>query len=140
MEGPPHYAAPNKIFEEAAFLVRFRSMLIMEDGPALWLARGTPRRWFEQGKKISVKNAPTHFGTLAYEIVSDVDHGKINAIVEMPSRNPPKSVLLRLRHPKSLPMKSVTVNGNPWTDFDPVKETVRLHDVNGTVKVEADYR
>ena len=60
-----------------------------------------------------MKNAPTHFGTVAYEIVSDVDHGKITATVEMPSRNPPKSVLLRLRHPKALPIKSVTVNGKP---------------------------
>ena len=60
---------------------------------------------------------------MAYEIVSDVDHGKITATVEMPSRNPPKSVLLRFRHPKASPIKSVTVNGKPWTDFDPVKES-----------------
>ena len=86
-----------------------------------------------------MKNAPTHFGTVAYEIVSDADNGKIAATVEMPSRNPPKSVVLRLRHPKALPMKSVMVNGSPWTDFDPSKEAVRLHDVKGSVKVEVGY-
>ena len=79
------------------------------------------------------------FGTLAYEITSDVDNGKITASVEMPSRNPPKSVLVRFRHPKATPVKSVTVNGQTWTDFDPTKEAVRLHDVQGTVKVEAIY-
>ena len=81
------HGPPDKIFEEAAFLERFRNMLVMEDGETLWLARATPRAWLEQGKKITVKNAPTHFGTVAYEIVSDVDNGKIDATVEMPSRN-----------------------------------------------------
>ena len=81
---------------------QFRSLLVWEDGSALWLAKATPRHWLEQGKKISVKNAPTYFGTVAYEIVSDVDHGKITATVEMPSPDAAKSVLLRLRHPKAL--------------------------------------
>jgi len=130
---------PDKIFEEAAFLQRFRQMLVMEEGDSLWLARATPRAWLEQDKKISVKNSPTYFGTVAYEIVSDVDHGKIAATLEIPSRNPPKAVLLRFRHPRSLPMKSVMVNGNSWTDFDPVNEVVRLHDVKGTFKLEASY-
>ena len=75
------------------FMENFRNLLVMEDGQSLWVARATPRVWLEQGKKIAVKNAPTYFGTLAYEIVSDVDHGKIAATVEMPSRNPPKSVV-----------------------------------------------
>jgi len=93
----------------------------------------------EQGKRISVKNAPTHFGTVAYEIVSDVNAGAIAAIIEMPTRNPPQAVLLRLRHPKALPIKSVTVNGKPWKDFDPGKEFIRLHDVTGNVKIKVVY-
>jgi hypothetical protein len=121
------------------FMENFRDLLVMEDGQSLWLAKATPRVWLEQGKKIAVKNAPTYFGTVAYQIVSDVDNGKIAATVEMPGRNPPKTVLVRFRHPKALPMKSVTVNGNPWADFDPLKEVVRLHDVRGTVKLEAAY-
>ena len=86
-----------------------------------------------------MKNAPTHFGTATYEIASDVEHGTITATVKMPSRNPPKAMLLRFRHPKALPMKSVTVNGNPWSDFDPIKEVISLHYVTGTVKVESHY-
>jgi hypothetical protein len=121
------------------FMENFRDMLVMEDGQSLWIARATPRVWLEGGKKISVKNAPTYFGTLAYEIVSDMNDGKIAATVEMPSRNPPKDVLVRFRHPKSSPIKSVTVNGAEWKDFDPRKEVIRLHDVSGTVKVEAAY-
>jgi len=133
------HGPPDKIFEEAAFLERFRNMLVMEEGESLWLARAMPRAWLEQGQKASVKNAPTHFGPTGYEIVSDADNGTIAATVEMPSRRIPKSVLLRFRHPKSLPMKSVTVNGRPWADFDPVKEVIFLHDLKGTVKIESRY-
>jgi hypothetical protein len=133
------HGPPDKIFEEAAFLERFRNLLVMEDGASLWLARATPRVWLEQGKKISIRNAPTHFGTVDYEIVSDVDNGKIAATVKMPSRNTEEEVLLRLRHPRSAPIKGVLVNGKAWKDFDPAKEVVKLHDLKDTVSVEVQY-
>ena len=133
------HGPPDKIFEEAAFLERFRNLLVMDEGDSLWLARATPRAWLQQGRTISVKNAPTHFGIVSYAIISTADQGKITATVEMPSRRPPKLVLLRLRHPRALPIKSVTVNGAPWKDFDAAKEVIRLHDLTGDVKVEAAY-
>jgi len=133
------HGPPDKIFEEAAFIERFRNLLVMEDGRDLWLARATPRVWLEQGKKIAIRNAPTHFGTVNYEIVSDVENGKIAATVKMPSRNTQKAVLLRLRHPKSTPIKGVLVNGKAWKDFDPAREVVKLHDLKDTVNVEVQY-
>ncbi|MCR4414986.1 MAG: hypothetical protein NUV77_21415, partial [Thermoguttaceae bacterium] len=133
------HGPPDKIYEEACFLERFRNMLVMEIGDALWLARATPRAWFEQGKKIGVHSAPTHFGPVAYQIVSDADHRQINATVEMPTRNPPKSVVLRLRHPKSAPMRAVEVNGKDWRQFNPEKETIELKGLSGAVKVTAKY-
>jgi hypothetical protein len=133
------HGPPDKIFEEAAFLERFRNLLVMEEGESLWLARATPRVWLEQGKKISVKNAPTHFGTASYEIVSDADHGRITATVEVPSRNPPKAVLLRLRHSRALPIQSVTVNGKSWKGFGRNKEVIRLEGLTGKVTVQANY-
>jgi hypothetical protein len=121
------------------FIEQFRSLLVWEEGDILWLAKATPRHWLQQGQTISVRNAPSDFGALAYQIVSDADHGKVSATVEIPSRHPARLVLLRLRHPKALPMQSATVNGAPWTDIDPAKELIRLHDVKGTVKVECHY-
>ncbi len=121
------------------FMENFRNLLVMEEGQSLWIAKATPRAWLEQGKKISVKNAPTYFGTLAYEMVSDVENGKISATVEIPSRYPVQNVLVRFRHPQGSPIKSVTVNGQPWNDFDAGKEIIRLHDVSGTVQVTATY-
>jgi hypothetical protein len=117
-----------------------RNLLVWEDGDVLWLTRATPRAWLEQGKKISVKNAPTHFGPVAYEIVSDVDNGRIAATVEMPSRKAlAGGVVLRLRHPTTAPIKSVTVNGKPWTEFNKDKETITLKGLTGTVAVTAQY-
>ena len=133
------HGPPDKIFEEAAFLERFRNLLVMEQGDSLWIARAAPRVWLEQGKKIAAKNAPTHFGALTYEIVSDVDHGKITATVEVPSRSPPKSVLLRFRHPQAAPIKRVTVNGRNWRGFDNTQEIIRLEGLQGSVAVTARY-
>ena len=129
----------DKTFEEAAFLERVRMMLVQEEGDNLWLSRFCLREWFEQGKKISVTNSPTFFGPVEYSIISDVDNGKINATIKMPARNPPQEVRLSLRHPKSAPIKSVTVNGKEWKDFNKDKETITLKDLTGTVAVTAQY-
>jgi hypothetical protein len=145
----------DKQHNRGAFLSNFRNLLVMEQGQTLWLARATPRAWLEQGKKISVKNAPTYFGTVAYEIFSDVDNGKISVTVEMPARKAPKEVVVRLRHPKTAPIKGVTVNGpsapsagsgqagsgeaKPWTEFDKDKETITLKGLTGQVAVTAQY-
>jgi hypothetical protein len=130
---------PDKLFEESAFLERFRMMLVMEQGDALWLARATPRAWLAQGQRIAVRNAPTHFGPLSFGIVSDAEHGALLATVSLPGRNPPRAVVLRLRHPSAARLRSVTVDGKPWRDFDPTQESVHLDGLRGTVRVQARY-
>jgi hypothetical protein len=121
-----------------------RNLLVLEIGGTLWLAKATPRHWLAQGRTISVKNAPTYFGTVGYEIASAVDDGAINATVDMPARNAlqdnaPKEVVLRFRHAVSAPIKGVTVNGKPWTEFSKDKETIALKGLTGTVNVSARY-
>lgn len=121
------------------FMEQFRSLLVWEDGGDLWLAKATPRHWLAQGQRISVKNAPTDYGPAAYEIISDAAHGRITAMVDSPSRRPAKTVWLRLRHPRSAPLKRVMLNGRPWSDFDPAREVIRWPGTMGPVKVEAEY-
>jgi len=133
------HAENDKSHGRAVFLSNFRNMLVTEIGDELWLARATPRAWLEQGKTIAVGKAPTYFGSMGYEIVSDVDKGTITATIELPSRTAPKGVWLRLRHPKALPIKSVTVNGKPWKDFDADKEAIVLRGLTGKVTVTASY-
>jgi hypothetical protein len=121
------------------FMENFRNLLVMEEGDSLWVARATPRAWLQQGKKISVRNAPTYFGTLAYEISSDADQGKISATLEIPERRPPKSIFLRFRHPRAAPIQSAKVDGRPWAGIQPAGEVVELTGLAGTVAVVASY-
>ncbi len=135
---PPH-VVHDKSFEEAAFVERMRCMLVMEDDEALWLAKGTPRAWLEDGKKVSVADAPTFFGPVGYEIRSHVDAGRIVATIQWPQRKSPKPLRLRLRHPDRARLTTVTVNGRPWRDCDADAETINLHGLEGEITVEANY-
>jgi hypothetical protein len=130
---------PDKLFEEACFLERLRLMLVMEEGEALWLARATPRAWLKQGTRIAVRNAPTHFGQVGYELVSDVEHNRLAATLTLPSRNPPREVVLVLRHPTSAAIAAVKVNGKAWADFDPALGLVKLHSLSGQALIEVDW-
>jgi hypothetical protein len=130
---------PDKLFEESCFLERFRMMLVMEEGDVLWLARATPRAWLDQGKRIAVRNAPTHFGPVGYEIISDVGHEGLVATVTLPSRNPPREVVLVLRHPTFAAIAAVKVNGKNWTDFDAARGWVKLHGLSGQARVEVRW-
>lgn len=122
------------------FMENFRNLLVMEEGSALWVARATPRAWLESGRQISVRNAPTYFGTLAFRLISEVDQGRITAILELPSRNPPEKVVLRLRHPRATAIRTATVNGRPWSNLDPGKELITLTELPpGEVVVVARY-
>jgi hypothetical protein len=130
----------DKVFEEACFLERLRMMLVEEDGDTLWLARATPRVWLEQGKRISIQNAPTHFGDVTYEITSAIDEGRIMATVNLPSRHPAHEVLLQLRLPNSSPILAVTIDGKKWTNYDATTGVINLRGLRGIVRVEAKLR
>jgi hypothetical protein len=116
-------------------------MLVFEnpDEPVVWLARATPRLWLEQGKTIAVTDAPTRFGNVGYQLHSDIDHGRISAILEFPEGYR-AATKLRLRVPGGKVLRSVTLNGAPWTDFSPEQEVVNLPPGRqGKITVEASY-
>ncbi len=108
-----------------------RDALVLEDGGVLHLCRGAARQWYQ---KLAVEKAPTHFGLVSYAIKT-VDAGTIEAALELPD----VPVVLHLRHPQSAPMKSVTVNGQVWKQFDAGKEIVELKGLTDTVTVTVRY-
>jgi hypothetical protein len=130
---------PNKTHEEGWFFLQFRSMLVMEMGDDLFLARGTPREWLEDGKRISVQRAPSYFGEHGFRIESLANQGRIEATVHLPHRQRPANVYLRLRHPNKSVLKRVTMGGRPWTDFDTAKEWIRLPAQEGELRIVAYY-
>lgn len=112
---------------DGAWFELYRNMLVRElDDETLLLGQAAPRKWFEEGKKIVVERAPTYFGEVTYTIASQAASGRITAAIEVPARRPPRTLLVRLRHPDAKPMRSVTVGSKPWSDFDPSKEWVRI--------------
>jgi hypothetical protein len=133
------HGPPDKIFEEAAFLERFRHLLVSERGRCLWLACGTPRAWLASGQRIAIRQAPTHYGPVSYQITSSLASGYIDATIDLPERQPPDAVVLRLRHPQAAALRRVTVGDQAWADFDPQAETIRLAGLRGVVAVRAWY-
>jgi len=128
---------PDKIYEESCFLERFRQMLVYEDGDALWICRATPRDWLAPGKRIVVTDAPTHFGSLSFEVRAEAD--RVEATMELPNRSPAAEAVLRLRRPDRKPIRSVVVNGRAWSRFNATDETVRLGRGPGSLKVVVRY-
>ncbi len=112
---------------DGAWFELYRNMLIHElDDDTLLLLQATPRKWLENGKSIEVERAPTYYGRLSMKIESQAASNKLLAQIEMPDRRHPHILLVRLRHPTGKLIKSITVNGRYWTDFDVTKEWLRI--------------
>lgn len=132
------YATPS----QDAIPIFTKWMLVFEqpDEPVLWLGRAAPRVWMESGKHFGVTGAPTSFGTVGYTVVSDLDHGKVTATVQMPT-DKTVTIKLRLRTPGQRIIRSATVNGMNWTHFSPSEEAIDLpaSSLRGTVQVTVQY-
>jgi hypothetical protein len=126
-----------KIPDEAKFVNRVRDLLVREDGDTLWLAAGTPRRWLAPGEKVEVREGPTYFGPVSYRL-EGLAQG-VDARVTLPTRNPASTVWLVLRVPVGKHLRSVELDGKPWTDFDPNLERIRLPMRAGEIHIQAHF-
>ena len=97
----------------------------------LRLCFATPKRWLEDGKVISVKNAPTCFGPVSFLIESKLKDGEVIARLELPTRNPAKQTLLRIRVPEGWHVTSAKAGSHTFpvdskgaTDITPLKGKV----------------
>jgi hypothetical protein len=116
-------------------------MLVFEDpvSETLWLGKAIPQAWLEDGKAISVAEAPTRWGPVGYSIKSHLKQRNITATLHLVPHFG-ATTKLRLRTPGSLPLKSVTVNGRPWTTFSAQEETVTIpRNMGGALEVVVDY-
>ena len=97
---PPNSAANSN------FLQTLRYLLVQDydtddDGKAdtLRLCFATPRAWLADGKTIKVTDAPTAFGPVSFTIESKLSKRIVDVDLNLPTRNPPPKILLRLRLP-----------------------------------------
>ncbi len=129
-----------KTSDEARFCMWFRQFLVSEEGDTLWLCRGTPRAWLENGKTIQVDRAATYFGPVAVSVRSETAAGRILATVSLPTRNPPEQVRLRLRHPEGKRPVRVTVNNETLGSEQMIGEDIRLPPTASTpLELVAEY-
>ena len=120
--------APYCVPAQATIPMLTKWMLVFEDAnlPILWLGRAIPRRWLKNGKKITVKDASTRWGTIGYEIMSEIRKREVSAIIKLPRMNFGAELKVRLRVPHRKPIKEVFVNGIRWLDYNTEEETICL--------------
>ena len=128
-----------KIPDEARFVNRVCDMLVIEAVDELWLAPGTPKYWLEPGKVIKLDNAATIFGNVSYELRSGTVPNTIEASVNLPENISARKVKLFVRTPFEKPIKSVSVNGKEWNNWDRNKEAVVLPASGKKIDVLVSY-
>ncbi len=95
------------------------------------LLGAVPRRWLEQGKKISLDRMVTYFGPVSLEVESRVGDGLIEARYSCCPGREPARLLVRLPHPDGY--KAVRVEGG---EYDPVTETIEVREPHqGTIRL-----
>lgn len=120
----------------------FKWMLCYEDTSTatLWIAKATPREWLSVGEApIRVSNLTTRYGRLSYSIrtaraepLPDIGTTPVYtvqaalALPAMANAVPAGGLRLRLRVMPEYKgkMRSVTVGGQDWSEFDRNEETV----------------
>jgi hypothetical protein len=125
---PKRFAAPYCSPAQMTVPLLARWMLVFEEpaSDVVWLAKGTPRNWLEDGNTVAVSNAPTCWGRLSFSVRSDLENGTIEARLLLPSTPASARLKLRLRVPAGHRMRSVTADGKPWEEFNAGDETVSV--------------
>jgi len=128
-----------KSSDEANSTCWLRLMFVEERGDELWLGAAIPRYWLTDGNRIGISNAQTYFGPVSMSMESNVSAGKITMIIDPPTRDAPKTIRARFRHPDGAKMTRCEVNGAAYAKFDPKKEWVELSDLAKKTTVTAYY-
>jgi hypothetical protein len=128
------WASAHKTHEEAWFLMETRWMLYFEDGDTLRLFAGAPRRWLAPGATITLHDAASYFGPLAFSAIATADGSEINVTVECASDRRPRELVVRVPHPAGLIAKSVQGG-----DYDATTETVRVRSFPGRARISVRF-
>jgi len=118
-----------------------KNILVFEGERALRLCRVMPRAWLADGKLLFIDNAPTRWGRVSIAIDSRrKDQHRIAVKIVLPDDGVPVETTLCLRSYDMALMRSVTVNGKRWHDYDATSETVTLPaGMGGTVLLQVRY-
>jgi hypothetical protein len=112
------YAADYCVPAQLTMPLLVRWMLVYEerDAETLWLCKAAPRRWFAPGQTVRVRNTPTRWGPMSYEV--DSTQEGVTAHVVPPPRLRGK-IMLRIRRPGG--ERPASVKG---AEFDAANEAI----------------
>ena len=129
-----------KTSDEAQSTYWLRLMFVNEMGHDLYLGQAIPRYWLAGGDTVGIERAPTDFGVLSFSLKPDPTGDRIVAVLDPPRRNRPKAIFVRVRHPQRHPIERVTINGQPYDQFDVNKEWIVLPGtVEGQQQIMVSY-
>ncbi|MEM3479463.1 MAG: hypothetical protein QXV74_05420, partial [Candidatus Bathyarchaeia archaeon] len=128
-----------KTSDESIACYCLRLMLIHEKNDTLAIMPAAPSKWLENGKHIRVENVSTHFGMLSFTVESRVAEGFIKVCLKPPARNPPKHIEVYVRHPSSLRIRGVKVDGKEWPNYDSENSLIRLDGIVRPVEMIVYY-
>jgi hypothetical protein len=126
-----------KTSDEANAVMWMRYMLVYWNDRLLHFGRAMPRAWFDQSAPVELTGVSTLFGQVSVRYEPFQADKKIIARAELGALRDSPQVLVRFRHPDKAAMRSVNVNGRPWTTFS--AEDVDITGLSGSVVVEAVY-
>ena len=129
-----YWVTSHKTHEEGWFLMEARQMLYLERNDTLRLLSTIPRIWLENGNKIDMENVNSYFGTFSLYVNSNVDHGFIDASVELDPTRLPAMLVLRIPHPQG--KKPLKVVGGEYNEKN---ETVELKPKGGRNFVRLEF-
>ena len=118
--------------------LRYMFVYVTRDG-VLHLGRAIPRDWFSDGREIYAEKVATRFGEVGVRYKSAVSEDKITAEVTLQLRDDPNRVLLRVRHPDKVHIKSVMIDGRAHEKFDAAKGDIDITGLSGKLTVEVRY-
>ncbi len=113
-----------------------RYLLVREqDDHTLLIGQAVPREWLAPGKSCGIEKTATWFGPVSALYTG----GDTTLLCQLkgPTRNPPREIRLRFRHPGEKSPAAVTVNGKPWKKFQ--GEWVTLPGDVGVATISARY-
>jgi hypothetical protein len=142
--GRQFYCPPNSAGN--AFLLETLRNLLVQDWDlddngqpeTLRLLFATPQRWLADGQTIKVERAPTAFGPVSVRVDSKLSQNEVTASVDLPQRNRPKQILLRIRLPDGRRTVAAHIRGHEIKVDE--QGTVDLSTFSGNVALKFEVK
>ncbi len=134
-----HNPTAFKTSDEANAVMWLRAMVVYSTLRALFLGKAIPRAWLRDGEEVRITRVRTHYSEVSAHWVSELSKGRMTLDAELKEEHAAPSFIARFRHPLKAPIESVTVNGEGWSRFDPLRGDVDLTGRSGALRIVAQY-